>query len=137
MKILPILNINKYSNFKLKTGEKKTFSPSFLSHPDYDFYDRTSNVRASSHFRRGRFYGTPSENYQNIENTLKKVYEQNKKPKILLVGLGRGEEAFSIVASIYTITKKPKKLSKVVEINGQKKRLIFENFGNVRKRWKK
>lgn len=119
MKILSISNLKKtYTNYVNKTGEKKAFSPSFLSHPTYDYFEKTSNIRASSHFRRGRYYGTPSENYKDVEYTLKKVLENKKKPSFLLVGIGHGEEAYSLAASIYTILGKPKKLSKVVDFNG-------------------
>ena len=124
MKILSISNLKKtYTNYVNKTGEKKTFSPSFLSHPTYDYFEKTSNIRASSHFRRGRYYGTPSENYKDVEYTLKKVLENKKKPSFLLVGIGHGEEAYSLAASIYTILGKPKKLSKVVDFNEEEKKI--------------
>ena len=93
----------------LKTDRKDFISAnyymplSFNSRLEYLVLNKDYEVRASSHFRRGQYYGGPSDGYKDVENTLKKMYENKPKNKMLIVGVGKGQEPFSLAASTYSI----------------------------------
>lgn len=85
---------------------------SFGNRPEYQILQREySNPRYSYFFRRDM----PGK-YQDVIDTLKLVYEQVKKPKVLIVGVGRGEEPCSYLAVISDINK-DKPLKSVVDLN--------------------
>lgn len=77
-------------------------NPTFGHHPDFDKLKSKYNVTASSFFRRGRLYGSASDNYIDIENTFKQVFsEKTNSPKQMLIcGIGNSQEPFSYLATI-------------------------------------
>ena len=119
MQITPIRNFNINKNYQngLKINKKEctNFDKNFICQNNFYYpinftsrleflaLNREYEVRASSHFRRGQFYGAPSGNYKDVESTLKTMYENKQKNKMLIVGVGKGQEPFSMVASTYSI----------------------------------
>lgn len=53
--------------------------------------------------------------FENIIKVIKTVYQQNKKPKILMVGIGEGQELLSVLTVIKSICKN-KKLEEATDI---------------------
>lgn len=86
----------------------------FCARPEYERL--TSEVRASNYFRRGGFYGSASEEFRNVVDAVKLLFSNNKKPKILIAGIGQAQEPFSILAVIRDIHKR-KPLESVVDLN--------------------
>ena len=94
-------------------------SPTFTHHKDYDDMrwkyginpEGEYIINASSYFRRGRFYGSPIDSYQDVIDTFKYVFKDKKHPKkMLVVGVANSQEPFSYLASIKEIIgKKPLK----------------------------
>lgn len=85
---------------------------SFGNRPEYQILQREcSNPRYSYFFRRDM----PGK-YQDVIDAVKLVYKQVKKPKILIVGVGRGEEPCSYLAVINEINN-DKPLGSVVDLS--------------------
>ena len=74
----------------------------FTARTEYKILDRDYEVRASSHFRRGQLYGSASDEYRDVEDTIKLMYQNKLKNKVLIVGVGKAQEPFSLTASIYS-----------------------------------
>lgn len=98
---------------------------SFTNHQDYDDLrwkhgtDITGDyiVNASSYFRRGRFYGSPIDSYQEVVDTFKDVFKNKKYPKrMLVVGIADFQEPYSYLASIKEIVGR-KPLHKVLDLH--------------------
>ena len=64
-------------------------------------------ITASSYFRRGPYYGSANDNFQNIINVFQTIFDKNiKQPiKMLIVGIGDSQEPFSYLAVIKNIIK--------------------------------
>lgn len=88
----------------------------FCARPEYDRLASEFSVRASNYFRRGGCYGCASEEFKNVVDVIKLVCSNNKKPKILIAGIGEAQEPFSILAVIRD-THKRKPLESVVDLN--------------------
>jgi len=93
-------HVNTFNENK-KSATKPNFGGiSFGSRPEYDYYDKNYEVRASNYFRRGQFYGSQKEEFKDVVNAIKLVMSENKKPKILIAGVGEAQEPFSFLAVI-------------------------------------
>ena len=110
--------INTYYPYTNKT-------PAFTHHKDYDDLrwkhgtdiEGTYIIDASSYFRRGRFYGSPIDSYQDVVDTFNLVFKDKKYPKqMLIVGVADSQEPFSYLASIKEIIGK-KSLDKALNLN--------------------
>ena len=119
MQITPIRNFNINPNYQInkKTEVQKSvncdnrgliqnnyYLPlNFTARTEYNVLKRDYDLRASSHFRRGQWFGSPSDDYKDVEATLKLMYKNKPKNKMLVVGVGEGQEPFSLAASVYSI----------------------------------
>jgi len=119
MQITPIrnFNINPKCQINKKTDVQKYVSCdkrdliqtnyylplNFTARKEYKDLNDYYEVRASTHFRRGLNYGGPSSYYKDVEDTLKMMYDNKRQNKILVVGVGEGQEPFSLAASVYGI----------------------------------
>lgn len=113
--ITPVnLQLNKlYSYNNLHQTKQKNVS--FCSRTKED-----ENVR-----RLSRIYINPTRSYifrrnsgqfEDVANAIKYIFRENPKPKILVVGVGKGEEPLSYLAVIKTLFK-DKKLDDIVDLN--------------------
>ena len=111
MLINPIYTNNNSYRFQQK-------NTNFKAHPDFIELAKRYEVTASSFFRRGISYGSPSERFNDIVNILKKIFlsSLNQKQKLLITGIGNSEEPFSYLASIKEIIK-TRKLEDTVDLN--------------------
>ena len=84
-------------------------NPSFTHHKDYDDMCWKHGVNpegeyvanASSYFRRGHYYGSPIDSYQDVIDTFRQVFKDRKYPKsMLVVGIADSQEPYSYLASI-------------------------------------
>ena len=81
---------------------------SFKAHPDFENLKKVYDVTASSYFRRGSFYGSPSDYFVDIVETFKEVFLPAKlipKKKMLIAGIGDSQETFSYLATIKSLVK--------------------------------
>lgn len=80
---------------------------SYKAHPDYIRLAKDYNVNASSFFRRGDFYGSPSDEFVDVINILRSIFEKiNFPPKrMLIAGIGNSQEPFSLLAVIKSLIK--------------------------------
>lgn len=88
----------------------------FAARKEYVDYDNSFDVRASNWFRRSRFYGPQSEDFQHIINTLADIYKNKLKINLLIVGIGQGQEPLSFLTSIKALNPR-KKLKNVVNLS--------------------
>ena len=90
----------------------------FAARPEYDILDKNEDldVRASHYFRRGKLLGSQKEEFKDVIDAIKLVFSDNQKPKILIVGIGKAQEPFSILATIKNLVKN-KPLNSVVDLN--------------------
>lgn len=80
--------------------------PTFKAHPDFDELSKDYEIKASSYFRRGLFYGSPSDKYQDIVNVFQDIFTNDAKIKKMLIGgIGDSQESFSYLATIKQIIK--------------------------------
>lgn len=115
MKILPINNLQYVNNKNSKT----TYKPSFTHHPDFLKLQHEYEICASSYFRRGSFYGSPSDKFIDIVKALEKVFDKDSlkgKKKMLIGGIGESQEPFSLLAVIKSFINH-KHLRQVVDTN--------------------
>ena len=80
---------------------------SFKAHPDfYKFSSSGYDITASSYFRRGNWYGAPSDEFVDVENCLKNIFDNKTgtKRNMLIAGIGKSQEPFSLLAVIKAIT---------------------------------
>jgi len=103
-------------NANKKSAPKPNFGGiSFGSRPEYDYFDNKYEVRTSNYFRRGQYYGSQKEEFKDVVSALKLVMSKNRKPKILIAGLGDAQEPFSLLAVIKKQSWKP--LKSAVDLN--------------------
>lgn len=114
-KINPFSNNNSYIP-ATKHLAKASPKISFCARPEYDYLDKNYEVRASNFFRRGQAYLSQSEKFADVEKTIKLVFKQEKKPKILIVGIGKAQEPFSFLAVINSFLK-GKNLNKALDMH--------------------
>lgn len=103
MRITSIL-INNYCN---NNRHVELTNPVFMAHPDFTKLSERYDVTASSYFRRGQMYGSPSRDYVDVINVFNRVFENNNKKKkdMLIIGVGKSQEPFSYLATIKTSIK--------------------------------
>jgi chemotaxis methyl-accepting protein methylase len=113
-----IQKINCYYNEKQKQQNYRNHKVTFKNHPDFIRLQKQYQITASSYFRRGPYYGSANDNFQNIINVFQTIFDKNiKQPiKMLIVGIGDSQEPFSYLAVIQDIIKN-KKLSDVLELH--------------------
>ena len=114
------INPNFNTNYKTKcnyTAKRKTSSISFKAHPDFLKLSQHYELKASSFFRRGAFYGSPSDHYQDIVNVFRQIFSPDSvaPKKMLIAGIGDSQETFSHLATIKDI-KKNKPIKDVVDL---------------------
>jgi chemotaxis methyl-accepting protein methylase len=78
--------------------------------------DLLLGVISSTWFRRGSSYGSGSDAYQDVIDTLKQVLKTPNTPKVLAVGVANGEEPFSILSTTAHLTKQ-KPLEEVLDLH--------------------
>ena len=107
------INLNYTNNRNIK---KKTIS--FKDHPDFIRLKYQYDITASSFFRRGPYYGTPSADFQNLINIFNDIFSvpMQKPKKMLIVGIGESQEPFSYLAVIKDIIK-DKTLEEVLDLS--------------------
>ena len=95
-------------NYKQKT---------FKAHKDFDILAKDYEICASSYFRRGGFYGSPSNDFVDVIKAVNGNFCLNKNKKnILIAGIGESQEPFSLLAVIKSLTKE-KTLKDTVDLN--------------------
>lgn len=105
----------------------------FKAHPDFDELSKDYEIKASSYFRRGFFYGSPSDKYQDIVNVFQDVFANDTKAKTMLIGgIGDSQEPFSYLATIKQIIKDRKLKDaldlRIVDLQSKPKtKDLFEN----------
>lgn len=114
-----ITPINSFSQNKLSYNnlQPKNKNISFKENPLYTQLSKKYSIDASSYFRRGPYYGVPSDEFTDIINLFKKIFKntQNKK-NMLIGGIGKSQEPFSYLATIkYWI--KDKKIKDVLDLH--------------------
>lgn len=73
----------------------------FKAHPEYKILAKHYEINASSYFRRGGFYGSPSDEFINVVNLFKNIFNKNfDKKKMFIAGIGDSQEPFSLLAVI-------------------------------------
>lgn len=101
-----------YRQNKVNNSPKKQ-NVSFCARPEFDMFVRQfSNLNLSRYFRRDQPIGV----YSDVVQSIKLVYSNVKKPKILVVGVADAQEPFSILTVIKTLNK-DKPLKSVVDLN--------------------
>lgn len=105
-----------YNNRDKFNSSQKKPNVTFCSRPEYDYFDKNYDVRASNYFRRGQSYGSPAREFIDVINAIKLVLSTENKPKILIAGVGEAQEPFSFLAVIKSLTKN-KALESVVDLN--------------------
>ncbi len=109
---MQVLPINNFSNQNRISG-----SPCFKHHPDFLELQKKYEVTASNYFRRGGFYGSASEKFADVIDTLKLFFNDNMKTKIsmLIGGIAESQEPYSILAVIKSLIGK-KEIKNVVDL---------------------
>ena len=121
---------NKYT--RNNTSKKQAIS--FTAHPDFERLAMSYNITASSFFRRGPFYGAPTEGFKSIIELFSKLFNRELKSPLnmLIVGVGKSQEPFSYLAVIKNLIG-DKKISEVLNLQAMdlqskpKKSEIFNN----------
>lgn len=113
-----IQKINCYYNEKQKQQNYRNHKVTFKNHPDFIRLQKQYQITASSYFRRGPYYGSANDNFQNIINVFQTIFDKNiKQPiKMLIVGIGDSQEPFSYLAVIKNIIKY-QNLSSILDLN--------------------
>lgn len=86
---------------------QKSKGGSFCARPEYERLMRSTwgQVLVSNFFRRGFVYNRQDSRFIDVINALKILFQKNDKPKILVAGLGKAQEPFSILAVIKDLVK--------------------------------
>ncbi len=82
----------------------------FKAHPEYKKLAQEYEINASSFFRRGRSYGSPSNEFGDVINILNKIFgiKSFDKKNMFIAGIGDSQEPFSLLAVIkFLIKDKP------------------------------
>lgn len=96
---------------KINTGRteskvtQNSAKTSFKGHCDFEQLKKNYTILASSYFRRGLGYGSPSGDFAEVIEALKILFKNEGKKKALFVGLGESQEPFSLLAQIKSILK--------------------------------
>lgn len=114
---------NKLS-YNIKACPSDTFTASknsrvnFKAHPDFNRLKEHYPITASSYFRRGPMYGSPTEEFSDIIYAFNEIFSNKQQlPKsVLIAGIGDSQEPFSYLATIKDMFKN-KYLKKVVDLN--------------------
>lgn len=94
------LNTQRYLN------DKKNNTINFGMHPTYSKLIGQGEIRGSNLFRRSTgIYGFQSRDFENVETAIKSTIARIVKPKILIVGVGSGEEPLSFLAVVKSCIK--------------------------------
>lgn len=109
---------NSYNRNYKPTLPKVQPQMSFKAHPDFIELSKAYDVTASSYFRRGPFYGSPSDRFQDIVNVFKRIFTPNfsEPKKMLIVGIGDSQETFSHLATIKNV-RQDRPLSGLVDLH--------------------
>jgi len=102
------------SRVSLNLNQQKQ-SVSFCARPEYQYLDEHHGVRTSCYFRRGANFGEQMSSFSDVVDAFKLVFSCVKKPKILIAGIGKGQELFSDLAVIKEL--KRKSLRSVIDLN--------------------
>lgn len=105
--MIPAINAINTSKNKYTTPKTQQ-RLSFKAHPDFENLKKFYEVTASSYFRRGSFYGSPSDYFVDIVEIFKEVFLPAKlipKKKMLIAGIGDSQETFSYLATIKSLVK--------------------------------
>lgn len=102
--------INTYSGSKVTIDMKKNVSFGISSE-----YERVKALKLSSDIRTSGYFRMYGE-FEGIINALKLIYQRVSRPKILIVGVGRAQEPFSILAVIKNMFK-GKTIESCVDLN--------------------
>jgi len=120
--MIPALNINFYTpkpkSVNNVQSKNKAADVSFGAHPDYYKLQEMyyGGVLTSNYFRRGSNYGKPSANFADVVSTLSKLYKEKPKQKALIVGVGKCQEPFSMLAVIKDLNR-DRKLKDVIDLS--------------------
>ena len=101
------------NNYFDKNKKQLTFN----AHPDFKLLAKNYDIKASSYFRRGGFYGCPSDEYIDVVRILKNIFntENSEKKRMLIAGIGDSQEPFSLLAVIKNLIK-DKKLKDILDL---------------------
>lgn len=77
----------------------------FKAHPDFNKLAKKYDIKASSYFRRGPFYGSSDSGFNDIIKVFKEFFSKDliSPIKMLIVGIGDSQEPFSYLAAIKKI----------------------------------
>lgn len=95
------MNISNIINYRFNpTYSKKNYNQTFTAHPDFYKLAKNYDLTASSYFRRGETYGSPSTEFADIVKTFLNIFKQetDKPRKMLIVGVADSQEPFSYLA---------------------------------------
>ena len=96
MQVNKITNTNQYNKL------------TFKAHPEFKELAKKYNVKASSYFRRGQFYGSPSDEFVDVIYCLRDIfYKKNQFIRnMLIAGIGESQEPFSLLVVIKAMLEK-------------------------------
>ena len=124
-------------NFNNQASHQTPKKINFKAHPDFINLKRDYEIVASSFFRRGCCYGSPSKNFVDVENCLRQIFTNLKDKKTMLIaGIGESQEPFSELAVIKdALGKRPLKKSldlHIIDLQSKpdKKTLFRQSFYN-------
>lgn len=104
------------SIFLNKSKSDKTIVK-FGMHSEFSRLISQGEIRGSNFFRRSTgIYGFQSREFEHVETAIKETLSRIKRPKILIVGVGSGQEPLSFLAIINSLIKN-ETLSKRVNLN--------------------
>lgn len=111
------VNFNITNSSSINHNRRKS-DISFKSHPDFIELSKRYNITASNYFRRGQFYGSACEEFQDVVSLFTRIFGGNlsRECKMLIAGIGNSQEPFSYLAVIKNIIQK-KKIKKVLDLN--------------------
>ena len=93
-------------------GNKTTKEAQPEHHPDFYELKKKYDILASSYFRRGGCYGSPSDEFIDIIHSLKIFFNQytlpylkNNKVKMIVGGIGESQEPYSLLATVKSLAR--------------------------------
>jgi len=108
---MKIYSIN--STYTKNNAKQKSFN----AHPDFYPLAKKYEIKASSYFRRGGFYGSPCDEFIDVVRIIDRIFvKDSNKRNMLIAGIGDSQEPFSLLAVIKSIIKN-KPLNDVVDMN--------------------
>ena len=111
--ITPVFNSNQYPNkiYSLIPKQKVVFG----INPAYEKLSKF-NVGASNYFRRSPYYGCQDIAFVDVIKAIQYIFSKVSKPKILITGVGKAQEPFSVLTVIKNMHN-DKSLEAVVDLN--------------------